>query len=323
MNYSFNRCRAAAVSLLLLLACTVLGNDWTPLREGLQKANSPQVAEAVLSDFWESHPKLEDQFAGSFDQGLKPEGSTKYTDSEKLLRLRNLAVALETGSQSTSSASASELAASIKKDSAYNVAPKQQSNWLSISARAMWERINDFFKRTRPNFNRGGDGNFPAWLSILGMVAYYVVIALLVLAVIVFAFYMFRFIQKRAATAKRAKSGLLDDLEEIKTEDEYLAEADAMIAEGKYREAIRALYLACLLKIDVARITRFDRSETNWEHLRRIESSLTRPADFTFREQTKTFDRVWYGFDIRGMDDVELFRSTYLQLQQIVTEASK
>lgn len=323
MNYSFNKCRAAAVSFCLLLACAVFANDWTPLREGLQRANSPQVAETVLSDFWESHPKLEEQFAGSFDEGLHPETTTKFSDSETLLRLRNLALSLEIGSQSDTNPSASQLATSIKRDSAYNVSPKQQANWLSTSARAMWERIRDFLEQARPTREQGDGPNLPAWLAWLGQGAFYLVIGLLVLAVLAFAAYMFRFIQKRAATAKRAKSGLLDELEEIKTEDEYLAEADAMIAEGRYREAIRALYLACLLKIDVARITRFDRSETNWEHLRRIESSLTRPADFTFREQTKTFDRVWYGFDIRGMDDVDLFRSTYLQLQRIVAEANK
>jgi hypothetical protein len=117
---------------------------------------------------------------------------------------------------------------------------------------------------------------------------------------------------------RRAKA-LLDEDEPERSLDEWLEMADKLEREGKYREAVRSLYLACLLKIDEARIARFERSQTNWEHLARIEASPRRPAELEFREATMAFDHIWYGMRVDGSTDVMRFRNWYRQ----VTEAVK
>jgi hypothetical protein len=83
---------------------------------------------------------------------------------------------------------------------------------------------------------------------------------------------------------------------------------------------VRCLYLACLLRLDDAGVARFDRSETNWEHLYRIERSPSKPTGLGFRAPTIAFDRVWYGHNVRGLSDVHEFRMWYVGVQEALKE---
>ncbi len=89
-----------------------------------------------------------------------------------------------------------------------------------------------------------------------------------------------------------------------------------MESEGRYREAVRALYLACLLRFDEALVARFDRAQTNWEHLHRIEGSVRKPQGLDFRTPTSLFDRVWYGYQGKGRDEVNQFRQWYMGITE-------
>ncbi|HWA84414.1 MAG TPA: DUF4129 domain-containing protein, partial [Fimbriimonadaceae bacterium] len=101
------------------------------------------------------------------------------------------------------------------------------------------------------------------------------------------------------------------DDEPERTLDEWLELSSSYERDGKYREAVRALYLACLLKFDERNVARFLRSQTNWEHLARIETSPKKPAGLDFRTPTQAFDRIWYGYKVRGPIDVAEFRAWY------------
>ena len=114
---------------------------------------------------------------------------------------------------------------------------------------------------------------------------------------------------------------MLEDDEPERSLDEWLAEADTLQAQGRYREAVRALYLASLLRFDEARVARFQRGQTNWEHLTRIEASPTMPKDLDFRATTRLFDRIWYGRIVRGKEDVDQFRAWYLNITNTLRAA--
>jgi hypothetical protein len=135
-----------------------------------------------------------------------------------------------------------------------------------------------------------------------------------VIAFLVFALKRFVWSKRLERKAK----ALLDEDEPERTLDEWLELADRLERQGKYREAVRCLYLACLLKIDEARIARFERSQTNWEHLARIEASPARPSDLEFREPTRAFDNIWYGMRVNGSEDVMRFRAWYRQVTESV-----
>lgn len=144
------------------------------------------------------------------------------------------------------------------------------------------------------------------------------VLAVGVLALIVFAA---RHIRWKRTLTRKAKT-LLEEDEPERTLDEWLAVADEHAAAGRFRQAVRALFLACLLRFDEADIARFDRGETNWEHLLRIEESGKMPDGLDFRNPTRRFDVIWYGQQTAAMSDVEQFRAWYGQLVSLTTKAA-
>ena len=109
---------------------------------------------------------------------------------------------------------------------------------------------------------------------------------------------------------------MLSEEEPELSRDEYLEEADRLNSEGRHREAVRYLYLACLLLFDESGVARFVRGETNWEHLRRIEASEKRPGDLDFQPATRKFDVVWYGMRVEGPSDVQAMRDWYVLIAE-------
>ena len=86
--------------------------------------------------------------------------------------------------------------------------------------------------------------------------------------------------------------------------------------EGQYRLASRCYYIASLLVFDEANVARFDRTETNWQHLRRIQNSplLNQAVDFLL--PTRAFDRIWYGQDSATQQELQPFKSTYSEVSE-------
>src|SRR5690606_5139446 len=60
---------------------------------------------------------------------------------------------------------------------------------------------------------------------------------------------------------------------------EWLDSAAQLAAQGKYREALRALYLATLVVLDRRQLLTFDPTLTNWQYLRQLRNSGLR-SDF-------------------------------------------
>jgi len=69
--------------------------------------------------------------------------------------------------------------------------------------------------------------------------------------------------------------------------------ADALAREGKYREAIRHLYLALLSRLHRDGAIDYDPAKSNWDYFRSFKG---RPSALgPFRELTRRFDFAWYG----------------------------
>lgn len=188
---------------------------------------------------------------------------------------------------------------------------KEGSNWL---ARA-FEKLGGLFGEPDLRLNRPDVRPMSFDPGFL-VKAVWVLLGLILAGFLYFA--LRHFAWKRSLTRK-AKA-LLEDDEPERTLDEWLDMAGKLETEGKYREAVRCLFLACLLKFDEKGIARFDRGETNWEHLARIEASPSMPPGLDFRAPTGAFDRVWYGFKVRGKADLDDFRHWYSRITEALQE---
>lgn len=71
------------------------------------------------------------------------------------------------------------------------------------------------------------------------------------------------------------------------------SQASLLAESGNYREAVRRLYLAALLRLRERELIRFESSQTNREVLAGIPRSS--PARGHLEPVVETFDRVWYG----------------------------
>lgn len=102
---------------------------------------------------------------------------------------------------------------------------------------------------------------------------------------------LFRYI---ARLRRQREPATLTDGEEIATSDEAIQRAQDASALQDYRQALRLLYLAALLKLDEIGALRYDRALTNREYVRQV--ILSSALADALRPVVETFDDVWYGY---------------------------
>jgi hypothetical protein len=186
---------------------------------------------------------------------------------------------------------------------------RKDRNWLDKVSNRLGDRIIAWLSQIEFSSPRTQFGLFDGALGGLHVIAW-----VLVLVVIGLVLYFVLRNFSGAARRKRRIGGILADDEPERTADQWLAQAEKLEAEGRFREAVRCLYIACLVRYDDGRVARFRRHETNWEHLYRIEGSPTNPKEVDFRAATQSFDKVWYGYMVRGVEDVTAFKEVYQKL---------
>jgi len=214
-------------------------------------------------------------------------------------------------SSSVNPATASQAAAIVSGSLYQGGTVRAGSNWVGTTFAKLAKLIPKFRDgKVSPTMNgpTNLDWVVPVMWTLLGTVA----VALICYGASIFVFKM---------RLRRRTAAVLEDDEPERTLDEWLAMADQLEAGGKYREAIRCLYLACLIRFDEAGVARFIKSETNWEHLRRIQASeKNRGIDFLPR--TLLFDLAWYGYRGKSANDVTDFRAGYQAVVQGLTKAA-
>lgn len=295
-------------SLALLLVALCGAQSYTALRGRIQGLPPDQVIQVVAADARAAKDDdISTTLALAEDAGADREKELGE-ELRSMVELKALGEGAGTDERVISTA-----AQDIKKSPVYRDAGlEEQSNWLG---RAL-SRLQNIHINW-PQSKLSGTPNLA-----LGAVIVYFVWFVLGAGVLYLLYLAVRHIEWKAKLARRAKAVLEED-EPERTLDEWLAQADELTAKGLYREAVRALYLACLLRFDEHRVARFIRGETNWEHLARIQMSERLPAGLDFRPATQAFDRIWYGKRIRGLEDVELFRGVYMEITATLASARK
>ncbi len=293
-----------ALSFALCLCCAVgWAGSYSDVSKKLEQTRTPaEILRIVAEDkSIASQPDIKNTLARSDIE------DSEIADRVKAqIELRAMAeqrVQTSTSDQKT----ASEIKRSFQyRDPGF----ERKRNWLGESL----ERLRNIHLDWKPPQS---DIQPPA---ALGSTFTYIIWLILGAGVLALLYFAIRHINWQKTLTRKSKA-LLEENEPDRTLDEWLALADDLTSQGRYREAVRALFLACLIKFDEADIARFDRGETNWEHLARIEASPQLPSGLDFRSPTQRFDRVWYGFQVNGMADVDLFRGWYEALGDRLREA--
>lgn len=102
-------------------------------------------------------------------------------------------------------------------------------------------------------------------------------------------------------------------------EDEWLRLAQEKIDAGEYRLALRALFLATLAHLGERRMIAIAKSKSNGDYIRELALRARDRLELrrSFGEQTRVFDRSWYGWHDVTNDLLEQFRSNH---QRIVSD---
>jgi hypothetical protein len=299
---------------LLLVCVAALGSEVSDYRDALDRAKSRQEFRAVL----ENPPEVvrEDGSLGYYAayslELLESDGHGSWTQvRDELVQEIDAYLQFHEGPPEGQLADPSETAKEILNNPIYIDAEQREGrNWIDKAGTRIGERILEWlnqFQFNAPDMNVGiFGGSLGQGLTIFMWVLLLVIIGL----VLFFVLRHFSGVGRR----KRRVGGILEDDEPERTADQWLARAEELEAEGKIREAVRCLYLACLVRYDDGRVARFRRHETNWEHLYRIEASPTNPAQIDFRTATQRFDKIWYGYQVKGPEDAAEFKEVYKRL---------
>ena len=300
--------RLTCVCSALLFAATAFGSDLTEFRDSVVSAGSEEQFRAALEQAPES--VLQDQELSYY---VLEDGSGWETVQTMLSEELAGRIAMERSPAAGEVAEPLATAKDILKSPIYvDREERTGRNWIDASGDRIGRRLAEWWFELLAWLFPRGFGALPAFgppsLTGLQVVAWMLIFAVIAV-VLVFVIKNFAGIGR-----KRRVGGLLEDDEPERTADQWLEQANRLEREGRLREAVRCLYLACLVRFDDGRIARFRRYETNWEHLYRIEANPDLPAGIDFRRLTQRFDKIWYGHMIKGAEDVQEFREVYKQI---------
>ncbi len=86
--------------------------------------------------------------------------------------------------------------------------------------------------------------------------------------------------------------------------DQWLASARKFAADGRYADAIRAAYMACLMFLDARGLVEYRPWRTNGEYLRTLRERAAGLQD-PMEQMTSLFEPVWYGRADAGPGEYE------------------
>ncbi len=306
--------RAARVGFSISLLLAVVASWAMTHEEMLERLESARTPDQVRAALDQARTSLEtdDEFWEQFDRVEPNDSNPEQLDRLKAM-LRTRIVAERVAPATTGDPA--QVAREIKRNPVYyDPGVARSSNWISRA----FQRLGEWLERIRMperKINAPEIPSAPGWGNVLIPIVWFVLGA----GVLAFLIWAARTFGWKIAKRKKKIAGLLEEDEPERTADEWLVRAGELESEGRHREAVRCLYLACLVRIDEANVARFVRSETNWEHLARIDVSPRKPSTLDFRTPTQRFDLIWYGFLTQGAPDVEDFRNIYRSLCEILS----
>lgn len=307
------RCRVLLPAVLLMVSLSpAWAVDYEAYARRLSSAKPIAAQKAILRELLKEVPEgsqLADQVAAAVS------GDQQRAESlQSVISMVKSRAFLDSGKPPALKGDPNAQAREIAASPGYrDPGAGEESNWIQRALEKLYSR-----QLASPKTPDAPAMNLPSGGLDLIVIAVWTMLGL---GVAIFLYFAIRsFAWKKSL--KRQASAMLDEDEPMRTADEWLERADGLAGDQRYREAVRCLYLACLLRIDEYGVARFDRGQTNWEHLSRIEASPKKPQGLSFSGPTGRFDQVWYGRKVRGAVDVDEFRAFYTGLMGLLQGAA-
>lgn len=185
---------------------------------------------------------------------------------------------------------------------------------ISVGVKEIIENIKEairqlFDKANIMDFNSSGGIN-PVSSMVLKLLGISIIIVVLFLLVFIFS--------KNFKSAKKIR--FMEDQElMLALKDAQLVEerAAAFAASGDYRQGIRHLYIALLLKLNEKDYIRIQKSKTNKQYMNELRNAYFKYYE-TVIEFTHDFNRFWYGNRLAGKENYEHWEKEYTLLKKEV-----
>lgn len=172
--------------------------------------------------------------------------------------------------------------------------------WFSRMWNAFWDAVWKWLRGLRRPPAPQADLSGPEFSGGMGFANVIVVVA--VIAVVALLLYLLIRGREKNTTAdpgaevsSLSESALSSDPMSAlsRPSETWAGLADQLAAEGKFREAIRHLYLALLSRLHRDGAIDYDPTKSNWDYFRGFRGAGS--ALGPFRELTRRFDFAWYG----------------------------
>jgi hypothetical protein len=113
----------------------------------------------------------------------------------------------------------------------------------------------------------------------------------------------------KAKVVKETEIPVEEDITKMEFEDLLQQAVDA----GRYRVAVRLLYLRTLRQLTDQGLINWKPEKTNHDYLRELADKRLRPG---FSDVTLIFEYIWYGEFPVNKDDFNLARASFIQFEQ-------
>jgi hypothetical protein len=111
------------------------------------------------------------------------------------------------------------------------------------------------------------------------------------------------------------RAAALGEEEPRRPHTEWLAEADRMLREGRYGAAVRAFYLAALMRLDETGRLSYDRARADGRFVRALERGGEAELARQLLELSRLFSRIWYGLAPADMQEYVQARQMWRRLE--------
>ncbi len=172
---------------------------------------------------------------------------------------------------------------------------------------SLWDEFTDWVWRILTRIFNGAAGH-PKVATVL----LWALVTLLSLAFLAWLIYSLSRVSLADLTARRARTPL-GETGSVKTWREMAQNARGAAANGDFREAIRIIYAAAVLRISDAGVWRVDPTRTHREYLHLLPQNSSQQPELA--AITTCFERVWYGQAAATAGDYEAAMSRLESLQ--------
>ncbi|HEY7424410.1 MAG TPA: DUF4129 domain-containing protein [Gemmataceae bacterium] len=272
-----------------------------------------------------------------FDQGIKDFGDRKKEDAlfvlddlRRRLSLLEDSLAAEGGAKRRSPEDVKSLLRGTEVRKPERTRPQERIEKEQKEVQREEIRRDDPEAQGRPARGGGGGGSGVSAPSV-GFGGFsavgWILLAGLGLAILAVALYLFLSSRRGARGPKRAavtgketmpaESEARQLLEE--SPRELWRQAETLAGEGRFREAVRGLYLAVLAQLHRQQFIRFEPTRTNGEYVRQVRLSEQAPPELhePFHQLTNLFEAKWYGERSCASDDYRACRALAEEIQRL------